>query len=118
MLGSLLIKMNVYIALYRRDSVLRDWPILEVIGVTAVTATVSYLVRPILCLQLRFHNLYSFPKIVFSRWVPTTSMHRSGPDDLPVYKHLNWLRTFSKSAIPPRAITMDFASKLFDAFSS
>ncbi|KAF8631881.1 hypothetical protein AX15_002146 [Amanita polypyramis BW_CC] len=44
MLGSLLIKMNVYIALYRQNSVLRDWPILEVIGVTAVTATVSYLV--------------------------------------------------------------------------
>lgn len=43
-LGSLLIKMNVQIALYRRNSALHDWPILEVIGVTAITAAISYLI--------------------------------------------------------------------------
>lgn len=52
MLGSLLIRMNAYIALYRRKSVLRDWPILEVIGVAAITAAASYLVS----LHVLFRN--------------------------------------------------------------
>ncbi|KAF7370903.1 Chloride channel protein [Mycena sanguinolenta] len=43
-LGSLLIKLNVEIALYRRNSVLNDWPILEVVGASAITAAISYLV--------------------------------------------------------------------------
>ncbi|KAJ3517752.1 hypothetical protein NLJ89_g304 [Agrocybe chaxingu] len=42
-LGSLLIRLNVEIALYRRHSVLGDWPILEVVSVSAVTAAISYL---------------------------------------------------------------------------
>ncbi|KII87504.1 hypothetical protein PLICRDRAFT_43156 [Plicaturopsis crispa FD-325 SS-3] len=42
-LGSLLIKMNVAVAIFRRDSGLHEWPILEVVGVSAVTAAVSYL---------------------------------------------------------------------------
>ncbi|KAF8967680.1 Cl-channel protein [Flammula alnicola] len=44
-LGSLLIKLNVEIALYRRHSVLEAWPILEVVCATAVTAAISYLVK-------------------------------------------------------------------------
>ncbi|TFK51880.1 hypothetical protein OE88DRAFT_1658562 [Heliocybe sulcata] len=43
-LGSLLIKLNVAAAVYRRNSVLHEWPVLEVIGVSAITAAVSYLV--------------------------------------------------------------------------
>lgn len=43
-LGSLLIRLNVEIALYRRNSILRDWPVLEVVSVSAVTAAISYLV--------------------------------------------------------------------------
>ncbi|KAK2463643.1 hypothetical protein APHAL10511_004394 [Amanita phalloides] len=43
-LGSLLIRMNAYIALYRRTSVLLEWPMLEVIGISAITAAISYLV--------------------------------------------------------------------------
>ncbi|KAJ7035598.1 Cl-channel protein [Mycena alexandri] len=43
-LGSLLIKLNVEIALYRRSSVLNEWPVLEVVGVSAITAAISYLV--------------------------------------------------------------------------
>ncbi|KAJ7173729.1 Cl-channel protein [Mycena filopes] len=43
-LGSLLIKLNVEIALYRRNSVLNEWPVLEVVGVSAITAAISYLV--------------------------------------------------------------------------
>lgn len=35
----------MYVALYRRNSALNDWPILEVVGVSAVTAAISYLVR-------------------------------------------------------------------------
>ncbi|KAF8637590.1 hypothetical protein AX17_002659 [Amanita inopinata Kibby_2008] len=42
-LGPLLIRMNVYIALYRRNSILHEWPVLEVIGVTAFTAAICYL---------------------------------------------------------------------------
>jgi len=44
LLGSLLIKLNVEVALYRRNSMLHDWPVLEVVGVSAVTAAISYLV--------------------------------------------------------------------------
>ncbi|KAJ7460664.1 Cl-channel protein [Mycena latifolia] len=43
-LGSLLIKLNVEVALYRRNSVLNEWPILEVVGASAITAAISYLV--------------------------------------------------------------------------
>ncbi|KIM44556.1 hypothetical protein M413DRAFT_66882 [Hebeloma cylindrosporum] len=43
-LGALLIRLNVEIALYRRNSILGEWPILEVISVSAVTAAVSYLI--------------------------------------------------------------------------
>ncbi|PFH51941.1 hypothetical protein AMATHDRAFT_39855 [Amanita thiersii Skay4041] len=51
-LGSLLIRMNVQVALYRRNTILFDWPVLEVIGITAITAAISYLIHS---------------KIVFSR---------------------------------------------------
>ncbi|KAJ7918813.1 Cl-channel protein [Mycena leptocephala] len=43
-LGSLLIKLNVEVALYRRNSVLNEWPVLEVVGASAITAAISYLV--------------------------------------------------------------------------
>ncbi|KDR80589.1 hypothetical protein GALMADRAFT_240906 [Galerina marginata CBS 339.88] len=43
-LGSLLIRLNVEIALYRRNSVLGEWPVLEVVFASAVTAAVSYLI--------------------------------------------------------------------------
>ncbi|KAL4245856.1 Chloride channel [Abortiporus biennis] len=42
--GSLLIKLNAAVAVYRHRSFLRDYPIAEVIGFTAITAAVSYLV--------------------------------------------------------------------------
>ncbi|KAI0047852.1 Cl-channel protein [Auriscalpium vulgare] len=44
-LGSLLIKLNVAVAVYRRNSFLNDWPITEVVGAAAVTAAISYLHR-------------------------------------------------------------------------
>ncbi|KAI0079343.1 Cl-channel protein [Panus rudis PR-1116 ss-1] len=43
-LGSLLIKLNAAAAVYRRNSILHEWPKLEVIAFTAITAAVSYLV--------------------------------------------------------------------------
>jgi hypothetical protein len=45
LLGSLLIKMNAEVAVYRRNSQLYEWPVLEVVGGAAVTAALSYLVR-------------------------------------------------------------------------
>ena len=39
-----MIKMNAAAAVYRRNSVLHEWPVLEVVGFSAVTAAVSYLV--------------------------------------------------------------------------
>ncbi|KAH9056720.1 Cl-channel protein [Lactarius vividus] len=52
-LGSLLTKLNIAAAVYRRNSVLHEWPILEVTGVAAVTAAISYLTRIHLHLQHR-----------------------------------------------------------------
>ncbi|KAF7317887.1 Chloride channel protein [Mycena kentingensis (nom. inval.)] len=43
-LGALLIRLNVEVALYRRRSVLHEWPVVEVIGVSAITAAISYLI--------------------------------------------------------------------------
>ncbi|KAJ3772659.1 Cl-channel protein [Lentinula raphanica] len=43
-LGSFLIKLNVDIALYRRNSILNEYPILEVATVSAITAAITYLV--------------------------------------------------------------------------
>jgi hypothetical protein len=43
-LGSFLIKLNIAAAVYRRNSILHEWPILEVTGAAAITAAVSYLV--------------------------------------------------------------------------
>ncbi|RDB23755.1 H(+)/Cl(-) exchange transporter 3 [Hypsizygus marmoreus] len=42
-LGALLIRLNVEVALYRRNSYLNDWPVLEVVCVSAITAGISYL---------------------------------------------------------------------------
>lgn len=39
-----MIRLNVEAALYRRNSGLGDWPVLEVISVSAITAALSYLV--------------------------------------------------------------------------
>ncbi|KAI9510532.1 Cl-channel protein [Russula earlei] len=43
-LGSFLIKLNIAAAVYRRNSILHQWPILEVTGAATVTAVLSYLV--------------------------------------------------------------------------
>ncbi|KAI0773298.1 chloride channel [Trametes elegans] len=43
-LGTLLIKLNTAAAVYRRHSALYEWPIVEVVGFTAITAAISYLV--------------------------------------------------------------------------
>ncbi|KAF9462921.1 Cl-channel protein [Collybia nuda] len=42
--GSCLIKLNVEVAIYRRNSYLASWPVLEVICVSAITAGISYLI--------------------------------------------------------------------------
>lgn len=44
-LGSVLIKLNAAAAAWRRQSIWHEWPVLEVLGVSAVTAAISYLVR-------------------------------------------------------------------------
>ncbi|KAI5124285.1 hypothetical protein M0805_005132 [Coniferiporia weirii] len=43
-LGALLIKFNIAAAVYRQRSYLQDYPILEVVGVTAITGCISYLI--------------------------------------------------------------------------
>lgn len=43
-LGSLMIKLNAAAAVYRRNSILHQWPVFEVVGFSALTAAVSYLV--------------------------------------------------------------------------
>lgn len=49
-LGAMLIKLNVTIAVIRKTSFLDEVRILEVVGVTALTATISYLVSFLSCL--------------------------------------------------------------------
>ncbi|KAI0629368.1 chloride channel [Trametes polyzona] len=56
LLGSLLIKLNTAAAVYRRHSVLYEWPIVEVVGFTAITAAVSY---PMVFLRVQSSELVS-----------------------------------------------------------
>ncbi|GJJ11512.1 hypothetical protein Clacol_005745 [Clathrus columnatus] len=42
--GAFLIKLNVAIAVYRRNSIIAEWPLLEIIVATSVTAVFSYLI--------------------------------------------------------------------------
>jgi H+/Cl- antiporter ClcA len=44
-LGALLIRLNVAAAVHRRNSVVGQWPLLEVVVVTSVTAIISTIVR-------------------------------------------------------------------------
>ncbi|KIY66841.1 Cl-channel protein [Cylindrobasidium torrendii FP15055 ss-10] len=44
LLGHLMIKMNVQFAVFRRTSALHEWPVLEVVTVSALTASLSYLI--------------------------------------------------------------------------
>jgi chloride channel 3/4/5 len=41
-MGTLLIKLNVRAAIYRHNSFIAEWPLLEVVMVAAVTAIISY----------------------------------------------------------------------------
>lgn len=55
-----MIKLNVEIALYRRNSVLNEYPIVEVVALAAITAAVGFLVvftRFVLC-WLNFCLIY------------------------------------------------------------
>jgi hypothetical protein len=45
-LGSWLIRLNVEFAIYRRQSVINDWPVLEVVTASAITAALSFIVSP------------------------------------------------------------------------
>lgn len=61
-----MIRLNVEVALYRRNSGLGDWPVVEVISVSAVTAALSYLVcDPVLLPSL--YQLIQYLQIVFAR---------------------------------------------------
>ncbi|KAH8075851.1 chloride channel [Cristinia sonorae] len=43
-LGSLLIRLNAAAAVFRRNSFIHEWPVLEVVAFSAITAAISYLV--------------------------------------------------------------------------
>jgi len=62
-----MIRLNVEVALYRRNSVVGDWPVLEVVCVSAITAALSYLVRDPIILLPSFYQLTYFLQIVFAR---------------------------------------------------
>ncbi|KAI0831818.1 chloride channel [Trametes gibbosa] len=55
-LGSMLIKLNTTAAVYRRNSAVYDWPIVEVVAFTAITAAVSY---PMVFLRVQSSELVS-----------------------------------------------------------
>jgi hypothetical protein len=69
-LGSLLTKLNIAAAVYRRNSILHEWPILEVTSAAAVTAAVSYLVSTsVLIVEKMFRPFFSpgrFPQVRMS----------------------------------------------------
>ncbi|KAF7977593.1 hypothetical protein HWV62_3192 [Athelia sp. TMB] len=91
-LGSLLIKLNVMVAVYRRNSPLNDWPIIEVVFGSAVTAAISYL-------------------IVFSRFFVYFAYNRYlDVDELPGCKRQSLWPTCFKSAMSIKQTIMASAS--------
>ena len=110
-LGSLLIELNVKVAVYRKNSMIADWPVLEVICVTAITAAVSYLVSCLassLVLSLiQFHRWFLHGGYILPRLalLPSTAIFLG-------CKARSWLPTFSKNVIHRRAITTVYASML------
>jgi hypothetical protein len=56
-LGSLLIKLNARAAIFRKNSIISEWPLLEVAVVAAVTAIISYPVSLHIRLFLEPHGL-------------------------------------------------------------
>ncbi|KIM24057.1 hypothetical protein M408DRAFT_331976 [Serendipita vermifera MAFF 305830] len=55
-LGSLLINLNARAAVFRKNSVINDWPLLEVAVITAITAIISY---PLVYLRVQSSLLVS-----------------------------------------------------------
>ena len=51
-LGTVLIRLNALAAVYRRNSAIHEWPILEVVSFAAITGAVSYLVREALLFHI------------------------------------------------------------------
>ena len=105
-----MIRLNVEVALYRRNSGLGDWPVLEVISISAVTAAISYLVcghpsfyfilahsiPDCFCTVIALFLAYKFPRSIIRCLV-------SRPQ--------NSCQTFFRNAIPTRATIMACASK-------
>ena len=90
--GSILIRLNAAAAVYRRNSSIHEWPVLEVVSFAALTGAVCYLVIAIpVAYVLRTKDM--------TRWCSCES------------KRLNWSQTCFKNAIQLREITMGCASK-------
>jgi hypothetical protein len=62
-----MIRLNVEVALYRRNSGLENWPVVEVVFVSAITAAISYLVCGSIILLPSLYQLTQYLKIVFAR---------------------------------------------------
>jgi surface polysaccharide O-acyltransferase-like enzyme len=62
-----MIRLNVEVALYRRNSGIGNWPVVEVIFVSAITAAISYLVCGSIILLPSSYKLTQYLQIVFAR---------------------------------------------------
>ena len=60
-----MIRLNVEVALYRRNSGVANWPVAEVVFVSAITAAISYLVCGSLILLAKFIPAHSIPPDCF-----------------------------------------------------
>ena len=112
MLGSFLIRLNVEIAIYRRQSIVGDWPILEVVCASAITAALSYLVSFYLCLvRPRVYMLSFHPRSYSEGKVMSDTPPHVAPHLVPEFNLRNWWRTFSRNVIPLKQTIMVYASK-------
>ena len=108
-LGSLLIKLNVRIAVYRRNSTLYQWPILEVVGVSAITAAISYLVSLLLdeCSVILIHRRLFFSGTRSSGF---SMIIQDDGCEVPEYNLPNSFRVYSWTATLRDQITTGYAS--------
>ena len=107
-----MIRLNVEVALYRRNSVLGDWPVLEVVSVSAITAAFSYLVcGSIVLLPSLFSSLNTSRSFLHGNRIFFDKNTSQSIICCSVSRPQNSCRTSFKNATPVRATIMDYASK-------
>ena len=111
-----MIRLNVEVALYRRNSGIGNWPVVEVIFVSAITAAISYLVCGSIILLSSLYKAHPIPPDCFCTVTAPfifdkKKIRRSKKFVCSVSRPQNSCRTSFRNVTLTRATIMACASK-------